>query len=483
MEKVFYKYRGDSKFTEDIITSGKVFLATAHQLNDPFECSIKDICKDWMDEKIKEGMRASLSGFAFVASEAIRTGDSLFNVPPSSVRSALDSVLQAGDLEASYEAWRRFMLEQTGHPPSDLRVLFLKLDAQLVETGIFSLSCDPAQDLMWAHYADQHRGLCLGFRQASGSKLADPAHCLPVIYSNSLPAMETNGIQTVMSMAMDALGRPYTSSLKLAFTDKTFQRVVTTKPTNWAYEQEVRYIEPFGGLCDWPGPLAECTFGLRCRDDRRRYYIDLLETHVPNDVHLFEMRVKPGTNSIERVPLQPPATKTRAPAKATRDSSRAREDLSLKAFAARMEQLIQQERYGEVIFQVGENLKNYPSSPVLLHIKGTAHGLAQEHAIAYEIFRDLSEQHPNVAASWYGMACAVESMGRPDEAAPLLERAYGLDPNDPSIALNLGVHLVRSPETRAKGLDCLRQAEKLGHRRARRIIDRIEAEDPARQQT
>ena len=82
--------------------------------------------------------------------------------------------------------------------------------------------------------------------------------------------------------------------------------MVTTKPTSWSYEQEVRYIEPFSGVCDWPGVITECTFGLRCREDRRRHYIDLLETHVPNDVHLFEVRTKHGTNAIERVPLVPP---------------------------------------------------------------------------------------------------------------------------------------------------------------------------------
>jgi hypothetical protein len=31
MNKVLHKYRGDSPFTEGIIMSGKVFLATAHR--------------------------------------------------------------------------------------------------------------------------------------------------------------------------------------------------------------------------------------------------------------------------------------------------------------------------------------------------------------------------------------------------------------------------------------------------------------------
>ena len=113
-------------------------------------------------------------------------------------------------------------------------------------------------------------------------------------------------------------------------------------------------------------------------------------------------------------------------------------------------------------------------SPVLLHLKATAHGRAQDHHEALKIFRELADRYPNVAAGWYGMACALESLGRVDEVLPLPRRASKLEPNDPSIALNLGVHLVGKNETRAEALMHLRRAEKLGHRRARRIIDDVE---------
>ena len=134
----------------------------------------------------------------------------------------------------------------------------------------------------------------------------------------------------------------------------------------------------------------------------------------------------------------------------------------------------QQERYSEVIYETGGNLKVSPSSPVVLHLKATAHGLAQDHHEALKIFRELADRYPNVAAEWYGMACALESLGKVDEVVPLLLRASQLEPNDPSIALNLGVHLVGEDETCAEGLMHLRRAEKLGHRQARRIIDEVE---------
>ena len=474
MNKVLHKYRGDSPFTEGIFTSGKVFLATAHQLNDPFECSLKDISGEWMDKQIETGMQAALAGFLLTARRSLDRSEPFFGLDRSEIKVLLEAFTTKGSLAESNDSYRAFIHARTGHPPSDIRALFSRLDAQLVETGIFSMSADPAHPLMWAHYADQHRGLCLGFRQKSGSKLADPTHCLPVTYSDELPVMQGDGLQTSMALSVDPSGRPYTSSLKLSFEDETFQRIVTTKPTVWSYEQEVRYIEPFGGLCDWPGMLAECTFGLYCRDDRRRHYIDLLESHVPNQVRLFEIRKTHGTNSLERVPMDPPLTRKKHSVSRKQKYTEQSKELSLKEFAAQMEQLMQQERYGEVIYQTAENLKANPSSPVLLHLKATAHGRAQDHDEALKIFRQLADRYPNIAAGWYGMACALESLGKVDEVVPLLQRASQLDPNDPSIALNLGNHLVSRDETRAEGLVHLRRADKLGHRRARRIIDDVE---------
>ena len=66
VDRVFYKYRTDSRFSEELITSGNVFLATARQLNDPFECSLQDISKDWRTEQIKVRMEAALAVHLFL---------------------------------------------------------------------------------------------------------------------------------------------------------------------------------------------------------------------------------------------------------------------------------------------------------------------------------------------------------------------------------------------------------------------------------
>lgn len=466
MTKIFYKYRGNSAFTDQIITTGKVFLATAHQLNDLFECSLQDLSREWVQEQIQLNIQSALAGFLMEAVRAKSEAKSFFGLRPYEIDGTLEEIRNAGDRDAVYDAMRAFIKRRTGAPPSDCRALLSRLDDQLVETGIFSLSTDPAHPLMWAHYGANHEGVCFGFAQADGSKLADPVHGRPVIYSDDLPAMNPNGLRTSLQVSVDERGRPRTS-MKVAFDDDTFQRVVTTKPTCWSYEAEFRYIEPFSGACDWPGPLVECTFGRRCSDEQRQHYIDLLEANVRHPVALFEIIAKPGTNALTRRPLAQPQTEP------DRDSRPAVEgcEPSNDAFLAKLDQLIQQEKYGEVIFQTDENLKHIPADPRLLHLKATALGFSQDHRVAYAIFKQLSRMYPEIAATHYGMGCALQGMGRLREARKAFERAYLLAPDDASIALNLGIYLIADPKRKTEGIACLERAERLGHRKARRLLD------------
>ncbi|PZQ19267.1 MAG: hypothetical protein DI565_02515 [Ancylobacter novellus] len=482
-ERVLYKYRADSAFTEAVITSGKVFLATAHQLNDPFECTLQDISREWIDANANEAMQAALAGFLHSSQQKQEPGGRFFGLRPARAKAAVKKIFEGDDIESSYIAMRTFIKERTGKPPSDCRTILRKIDEQLTQTGIFSLSADPAQPLMWAHYGQEDRGLCFGFRAAPGTRLADPDHCLPVTYSDELPHMEDSGLQVELTISTSSSGAPIFAQ-RVAFTDKTFQRVVSTKSKHWAYEREYRYIEPFGGLCDWPGELVECTFGLRCPENRRRHYISLLEINVPHPVLLFEMQRNPGTNQYQRVPLDPPVT---VPTQGDPKPSPADEEvrrLPAQDFIARMQQLLQQRNYGEVIFQATENLKAHPDDPIIMDLKATAHGLEDDHDQAYALYEQISILYPDAPAGWYGMSCALQSMGQVERCVELLERAYKLDPTDPSFALNLGILLLNDPQRRAEAFDYLHQAEKLGHRRAQRLISEAQrADDDGDQQT
>lgn len=297
---MFYKYRSDSEFTDQIFKSRQVYLATAEGLNDPFECSLQDIGRDWIAEKVLEMKQAGVAGFLLTAKMSMDNKESFFGYSGSQIEDILNSVRNHSGIEETYAFYVEFIREHTGQPPSDCNRFFSGIDAQLNSVGIFSMSKRPDHPLMWAHYAGEHTGICIGFEATKNSKMEHPEHFLPVNYSDSLPELNDDGFQAAMTMSMGAQGRVHTSSFKIAFSDKTFQAAITTKPTCWRYEEEWRYIEPYPGLFDWPGRISELTFGLKCSDERQEHFVRLAEKHIPNEVSLYEIRKKHGTNALER---------------------------------------------------------------------------------------------------------------------------------------------------------------------------------------
>lgn len=474
--RVLHKYRADSEYTDQIISTRQVFLATADQLNDPFECTLQDLSQDWVADQIMKGMEAALAGFMRSALFEAEPGRRFFGLRPTQAKKALAKIMSSGRVPESYVAMREFIRRRTGRPPTDCREIFARMDDQLLRTGIFSLSALPGDPLMWAHYGADHKGVCLGFEVGDGSKLADPAHCLPVVYSDELPTMDESGLKTVMTVKAAANGS--FAEQEVALDDPTFQRVVATKPTEWRYEQEYRYIERRGGLQPWPGRLVEFTFGLRCSDDRRRHYIDLLEKCLPSDVLLFEMLKVRGTNRLERVPFAQAVAHGRGepcPVVPQPSVPTSTGTLDPKTFADKMHKHLLAHNYDEIIFQTGDNLKRHPNDPMLHGLKAQAHGFAREHNKAYQHFKRLSELVPESADAWFGMGVALTQMDQPMRATAPLRRAYALDPNDPSHALNLGVNLIECHGAIDEGLACLRQADRLGHRRAGRLIQEVES--------
>lgn len=81
----------------------------------------------------------------------------------------------------------------------------------------FSRSWD--SPLMWSHYADKHRGMCLGFKVADG-------FAVPVTYASSRLELQAE------KQLAKVPGNTESLSLKL----------MTTKFSGWEYEKEVRKI-------------------------------------------------------------------------------------------------------------------------------------------------------------------------------------------------------------------------------------------------
>lgn len=202
MGRLAYKYRsGDpSTLLRDLqsLAHATFYAADRHTLNDPFEGRFD---------------RASLDA-QFSALNAIVSGAA------PTVAVSLNDVSRAADDVLSF----------------------------VDKSGVFSLSYNPLQELIWAHYGGSHHGFCIGY---DAQKLVDfepnAHHVLDVQYSNAMP--------TVAATDLISADSPV----------NVLRKMLGVKSKPWAYEEEVRVITPTPGIHEHDYRAVKVIyFGLRC---------------------------------------------------------------------------------------------------------------------------------------------------------------------------------------------------------------------------
>ncbi len=125
------------------------------------------------------------------------------------------------------------------------------VQARVNSAGVLSLSSLRDDALMWAHYANGHRGICLQFALDKW----EFAHTgtLPVTYSPERPFLQIN---------------------KVTFADLSIAKLIAlTKSADWSYEEEWRLVDPWkSGEHPFPSEfLSGVIFGWKIskRDENR----------------------------------------------------------------------------------------------------------------------------------------------------------------------------------------------------------------------
>jgi hypothetical protein len=186
LPKKLYKYRPVDKYTEQIFTERSLYFAGPDKLNDPFDRRIK-INTDLTEEQFQQ-----------MVETLPNTKPILANISPQS---------RKAEIHRWYQQTRQTLSD--GLP--ELRKFF-------DETGVLCLSELRDQILMWSHYADGHRGICLEFDTAVETSIFN--HAQSISYCRELPVF-------------DCCDPDYTKiALKALF----------RKAPDWEYEKEWRVI-------------------------------------------------------------------------------------------------------------------------------------------------------------------------------------------------------------------------------------------------
>ncbi|HWH74078.1 MAG TPA: DUF2971 domain-containing protein, partial [Methylibium sp.] len=128
------------------------------------------------------------------------------------------------------------------------------------KSGVFSLSYNPLQELIWAHYGGSHRGFCIGYDLERLVEFEPNVHhFLDVQYSNAAPALRPSDLIASESH-VDVL-----------------KKMLGVKSKPWAYEEEVRVITVPPGLHEHDYRAVKVIyFGLRCPESTQSAVMEAL---------------------------------------------------------------------------------------------------------------------------------------------------------------------------------------------------------------
>lgn len=274
-----YKYRGINEHTKRIFTHSELFFSSVESLNDPFDGQLSP--SDYVD-----GLNSDIAG-----------------------------ILRESDK-------------------------FIQYAASAKRKGVLSMSKRSDSIPMWTHYADEHRGICLGFNESLGDNFAPYS----VYQSKSVSFLEKKCAKCAKSeseclvcnvakvkdeLKWDEHSRSwwpvrYLKSDELHPFSELCSRIESelkeypdlahnflasieiekiedlVKCNDWKYENEIRFVAPVSGVRKFaPSALEIVIFGIKASQQDRIMILELLENPEWKNVCVIDYRKAKRTIKLE----------------------------------------------------------------------------------------------------------------------------------------------------------------------------------------
>lgn len=266
-----FKYRTFDDRTLDMLVADELYFADPGTFNDPLDVqpTIKiDLGNEQLERVWTQLFERRALAEKKAAAEAIKYKGS----------KTIDHIQKLIRREA------RSRLEHFRHLSTDPDLLDLQdpesfllgieIGEELIrqyEKGICSLAERHDCPLMWSHYGDQHRGVCVGYSVPERSKTKTQK----VIYGGS---REVEASKNAEMLNSDTSARQHVD-----------QAVLLRKADGWNYEQEWRLIDN-RGVSPSPLEMEEVIFGIRCKLSVKFSVVTAFEKR-DRQIDFFEMSV------------------------------------------------------------------------------------------------------------------------------------------------------------------------------------------------
>lgn len=265
----FYRYRSFSTNTLDSLCRDTLYFAHPGTFNDPLDCSptiegdssledLQKLLSVMIHRRVRSEVLASLS-------QARVKGD-------GATTHAKKTAISEARNELANIAYNATDPEYTvPKEEAEEWLLINEIQRELrrhYQRGVCCFSTTYSSPLLWSHYGEQHRGLCIGY----GLERRPKPEMHRVVYGGRRSVRTSALINALVHN--DAEAR-----------QKLDRDILLRKARGWRYEKEYRLLGDQGEQ-DSPLLLKEVTFGLRCpmsvvhavvkaldgRDNHMRYF-------------------------------------------------------------------------------------------------------------------------------------------------------------------------------------------------------------------
>lgn len=275
-----YRYQRFNALSLDALCNDQLFFSDPSAFNDPLDCkpsidvdsdiyTLRQILKTLMERRVEKEILSSLKASKL---EWEHAGTHAKKHAQDATNNALRRIAYNAT-DPDYDMNRETM---------ECQLLGLEIRAELLKQSNFGICCLSAEynnPLLWSHYADQHKGFCVGY---SLKRKPEP-DIQQVQYGG------TRSINTSL-VAGAILNNDPTAIAQLT------NSILLRKASPWSYEKEWRVVDSVG-LQDSPLCLEEIIFGLRCSHPVMYSVMAALE---PRGVNFYQMYIVGQGFELER---------------------------------------------------------------------------------------------------------------------------------------------------------------------------------------
>lgn len=275
-----YKYRHFDDLTLEALVDDMVYFADPTRFNDPLDT------RPALEVDVGE---EGLAGILRILVEQRARDEMSTGLKTGKVRGPrVSDHIERHSRSQAEEILREVEYYATDPDGGDLKSLLgHHIEQELLRryrNGIFCLAERATCPLMWSHYGDRHRGICIGYSVPDGTIVHE------VKYGGSR-LIEASEVAAMLKGSEAARRR-------------VDEAVLLRKARPWRYEREWRLIGRHG-LQDSTLELEEVVFGVRCSRTVKYTLLKALEGRE-RQVEFSEIRETRGSYPLKKRPLDCP---------------------------------------------------------------------------------------------------------------------------------------------------------------------------------